>query len=49
MWTKRTIQNQEDFIYCKRTVDPVATQQDAIISADLSQVIQNNPNTSKEV
>ena len=46
---KHTIQNQEDFIYCKRTIDPAAAQQDAIISAGLSQAIQNTPNRSQEV
>ena len=46
---KRTIQNQEDFIYCKRTMYPEAAQQDAIISAGLSQAIQNTPNMSQEM
>ena len=51
--TKRAIPNQEDFIYCKRTMDPVAAQQDAIIAAGLSDdfrsAIQNNPNISQEL
>ena len=51
--TKRAIPNQEDFIYCKRTMDPVAAQQDAIIAAGLSDdfrsAIQNNPNMSQEL
>ena len=48
-----SIPNQEDFIYCKRTMDPVAAQQDAIIAAGLSDdfrsAIQNNPNMSQEL
>ena len=51
--TKHAIPNQEDFIYCKRTMDPVAAQQDAIIAAGLSDdfrsAIQNNPNMSQEL
>ena len=51
--TKRAIQNQEDFIYCKRTMDPVAAQQDAIIAAGLSDsfrsAIQNNPNLTQDI
>ena len=51
--TKRAIPNQEDFIYCKRTMDPAAAQQDAIIAAglleDLRSAIQNNPNMSQEL
>ena len=51
--TKRAIPNQEDFIYCKRAMDPVAAQQDAIIAAGLSDdfrsAIQNNPNMSQEL
>ena len=51
--TKHAIQNQEDFIYCKRTMDPVAAQQDAIIAAGLSDsfrsAIQNNPNLTQDI
>ena len=51
--TKRAIPNQEDIIYCKRTMDPVAAQQDAILAAGLSDdfrsAIQNNPNMSQEL
>ena len=51
--TKHAIPNQEDFIYCKRTMDPAAAQQDAIIAAGLSDdfrsAIQNNPNMSQEL
>ena len=51
--TKRAIPNPEDFIYCKRTMDPVAAQQDAIIAAgfsdDFRSAIQNNPNMSQEL
>ena len=51
--TKRAIPNQEDFIYCKRTMDPAAAQQDAIIATGLSDdfrsAIQNNPNMSQEL
>ena len=46
---KCPIQNKEDFTYCKRTMDPAAAQQDAIISPGLSQAIQNTPNRSQEV
>ena len=51
--SKRPIDNQDDFIYCKRTMDPVGAQQDAIIAAGLAQdyrsTIQNNPQLSQEV
>ena len=51
--TKHAIQNQEDLIYCKRTIYPQAAQQDAIIAAGLSDsfrsAIQNNPNMSQEI
>ena len=50
---KHKIENQEDYIYCKQTMDPAAAQQDAIIAAGISEdfrsAIQNNPNMFQEL
>ena len=41
--------NQQDFIYCKRTMDPLGAQHDAIITSGFTQAIQNTPQMSPEV